>query len=130
MASSSSFWASFAKALPFSLLCGIVGPIFLTLYFLIDDESVGWLLWWGLVITIFDVLLAVAMAGAGTLVPRPSTWRPSSQLYGSPAPPVSPPAPATGTPAERMAELDELMKRDLISTEEYDASRKRILGEL
>jgi hypothetical protein len=134
MSGASSFWVSFAKTLPFMLLCGIVGPIFLALYFLIDDPTAGWLLPWGLIITIGDVALAAAMAAANTGNARLSNWRTSAQLYGTfqPAPPVSPapPAPALGTPAERLAELDQLMRKDLISTDEYAASRARILGEL
>ncbi|WGY01856.1 SHOCT domain-containing protein [Nocardioides sp. QY071] len=36
--------------------------------------------------------------------------------------------PDQKTPAERLAELDDLLKRDLVSREEYDATRARILG--
>ncbi|MCR1781230.1 SHOCT domain-containing protein [Nocardioides carbamazepini] len=40
-----------------------------------------------------------------------------------------PAAPTSGpTPADRLAELDDLLKRDLVSREEYDAARARILG--
>lgn len=38
--------------------------------------------------------------------------------------------PSSRTPAERLAELDDLLKRDLIGRDEYDATRARILGEL
>lgn len=38
--------------------------------------------------------------------------------------------PSSRTAAERLAELDDLLKRDLIGREEYDATRTRILGEL
>lgn len=34
------------------------------------------------------------------------------------------------TPAERLAELDELLRKDLISRDEYDATRARILDEI
>ncbi|WP_141004892.1 SHOCT domain-containing protein [Nocardioides humi] len=47
------------------------------------------------------------------------------------APGVVPVAAADArTPAERLAELDDLLRRDLVSREEYDAARARILGEL
>lgn len=54
-------------------------------------------------------------------------WHASAQLAGSA--PASYAAPG-GTRAERLAELDELMRSDLLTTEEYEESRKRILGEL
>lgn len=45
--------------------------------------------------------------------------------------PVAPPAPVDPrTPAERLAELDDLLRRDLVSREEYDATRARILDEI
>jgi len=34
------------------------------------------------------------------------------------------------SPAERLAELDDLLRRDLVSREEYDATRARILDEI
>jgi hypothetical protein len=43
--------------------------------------------------------------------------------------PVAPPA-ATESPAERLAELDGLLAKDLISRDEYDATRRRILDEI
>jgi hypothetical protein len=50
------------------------------------------------------------------------------------AEPITPVRPSTAvlppeekTPAERLAELDDLLKRDLVSREEYDATRARIL---
>lgn len=46
----------------------------------------------------------------------------------APSAAVLPPAPAERTPAERLAELDDLLRRDLVSREEYDATRARILG--
>ncbi|XBB66780.1 SHOCT domain-containing protein [Nocardioides sp. WV_118_6] len=52
------------------------------------------------------------------------------------APVVAPSAVATGAPAagasaaDRLAELDSLLARDLISRDEYDTARARILGEI
>jgi hypothetical protein len=48
-------------------------------------------------------------------------------MAGVPGAAVLPPAAAEKTPAERLAELDDLLKRDLVSREEYDATRARIL---
>lgn len=50
----------------FVLLCGIVGPIFLTVYFLAGaDPAMKWMFWTGLLITAADVLIALAITGAG-----------------------------------------------------------------
>jgi hypothetical protein len=44
------------------LLCGIVGPIFLMVYFAVQPEpSLRWMYYWGLVITAIDVLLALGI---------------------------------------------------------------------
>ncbi|GAA3550609.1 hypothetical protein GCM10022263_41960 [Nocardioides daeguensis] len=40
---------------------------------------------------------------------------------------VLPPAAAAKTPAERLAELDDLLAKDLVTRDEYDATRARIL---
>ncbi|MFW6869023.1 hypothetical protein ACOACQ_16650 [Nocardioides sp. CPCC 206347] len=48
-----------------------------------------------------------------------------------PAAPATPAAPRdTRTAGERLAELDDLLRRDLVSRDEYDASRARIIAEL
>ncbi|MCX6398910.1 MAG: hypothetical protein NTX33_03125 [Propionibacteriales bacterium] len=52
--------------------------------------------------------------------------------------PTAPAAPASAVPApvddrtagERLAELDDLLRRDLVSRDEYDATRARIIAEL
>ncbi|WP_245938137.1 SHOCT domain-containing protein [Williamsia limnetica] len=48
--------------LAFSLLCGIVGPIFLAAYFVIDDPMVGWMFYTGLAVTVLDVVIAFFIA--------------------------------------------------------------------
>lgn len=48
-------------------------------------------------------------------------------MPGAPGAAVLPPAAAEKSPAERLAELDDLLRRDLVSREEYDATRARIL---
>ncbi|WP_207840403.1 SHOCT domain-containing protein [Williamsia soli] len=53
-----SFVRTFVPILAFSLLCGIVGPIFLVAYFVIGDPMVGWMFYAGLGITILDVVIA------------------------------------------------------------------------
>lgn len=199
-----SYWVHFARAFPFLMLCGVVGPIFLAMALFADGPVVGWMLWLGLVITAGNVALAAGLArgahrkelkryrlamtgrtasadvlsmeetgspsngepvvhlrlrihGSGitpfeveeratvpiTAVPLlhggslavrvdPETreyeidWRASSQQVAElPA--------ATSTPlrlAAHLAELDDLLKKDLISPEEYATSRRRILGGL
>jgi hypothetical protein len=47
---------------PFSLLCGIVGPIFLILYFVINEPMTEWMLYAGLGITIADVVIGYLVA--------------------------------------------------------------------
>jgi len=46
---------------------GIVGPIFLFIYFAVQpDPTVRWMYWWGLLITVGDVLVALALTDAVT----------------------------------------------------------------
>jgi hypothetical protein len=47
---------------PFSLLCGIVGPIFLILYFVINEPMTEWMLYAGLGITIADLVIGYVVA--------------------------------------------------------------------
>ncbi|MFE0749602.1 SHOCT domain-containing protein [Gordonia sp. NPDC058843] len=46
----------------FVMLCGIVGPIFLVAYFVIDAPETEWMLWTGIGVTVLDVVLGVAIA--------------------------------------------------------------------
>ncbi len=44
------------------LVFGIVGPIFLVLYFAVQpDLTVRWMYYWGLIITTIDVLIALGL---------------------------------------------------------------------
>jgi hypothetical protein len=44
---------------------GIVGPIFLIAYFAIQpDPTVRWMYWWGLFITVADILIALSLTGS------------------------------------------------------------------
>ncbi len=61
----STFWR-YLRIQAFVLLCGIVGPIFLVVYFAMGaDPMLGWMFWIGLVITAADVLIALGITAAG-----------------------------------------------------------------
>ncbi len=53
--------ARFLKILAFSLLCGIVGPIFIVMYYVIDQPATSWMLYSGVGITIGIVVLAFVL---------------------------------------------------------------------
>ncbi|AQA01789.1 hypothetical protein BVC93_04310 [Mycobacterium sp. MS1601] len=62
----STFWR-YLKIQAFVLVCGIVGPIFLGIYFAAGaDPMMKWMFWTGLFVTALDVLIALAITGAGT----------------------------------------------------------------
>lgn len=198
-----SFLRNFLPVLAFTLLCGVVGPVFLAMGLAVDDEpGSGWLLPTGIAITVSDVLVALMIARARgrsqqrtyqlrtrgrkalarvlsfeqtnvrindqplvvlklriegadlapfevqsrTVVPDvhipllhagelPVLVDPETQEWEidwASARPVAPVVTATDQrpTAERLAELDELLRKDLVSREEYDAARARILGAL
>ncbi|BBY87402.1 SHOCT domain-containing protein [Mycolicibacterium tokaiense] len=61
----STFWR-YLKIQAFVLVCGIVGPIFLAVYFMTgSDPTMKWMFWTGLFITALDVLIALAITGIG-----------------------------------------------------------------
>lgn len=61
----STFWR-YVRVQAFVLLCGIVGPIFLGIYFATGaDPMLGWMFWTGLLITAADVLIALGITAAG-----------------------------------------------------------------
>ncbi|GLE57728.1 hypothetical protein NJBCHELONAE_30370 [Mycobacteroides chelonae] len=51
----------FLKILAFSLICGIVGPIFIVMYYVIDQPATSWMLYSGVGITIGIVVLAFVL---------------------------------------------------------------------
>ncbi|GAT11075.1 SHOCT domain-containing protein [Mycolicibacterium novocastrense] len=56
----------YIKVQAFVLLCGIVGPIFLVVYFATGgDPLLKWMFWTGLLITAADVLIALAITAGG-----------------------------------------------------------------
>jgi hypothetical protein len=57
----------YVKVQLFVFLCGIVGPIFLFVYFAVQPEpDTKWLYWAGLFITAADVLIAIGLTTAST----------------------------------------------------------------
>ena len=59
----------YLKAQAMVLLCGgLVGPIFLAVYFFSgQDELLKWMFWAGLLVTAVDVLVALGLAGFGQM---------------------------------------------------------------
>lgn len=56
-----TFWI-YVRVQAMMFVFGIVGPIFLFGYFAAQpDPTTRWMYWWGLFITAFDVLLALAL---------------------------------------------------------------------
>jgi hypothetical protein len=61
-----TFWR-YVRIQLFVFLCGIVGPIFLVLYFAVEpNASMKWAYWAGLFVTAADVLIALAITSAGS----------------------------------------------------------------
>ena len=56
---------------------GIVGPIFLIGYFASQaDPTLKWMYWWGLFITVADILIALGLTGSSepkTVVRKPDS---------------------------------------------------------
>jgi len=60
-----TFWR-YVRIQAFVLLCGIVGPIFLVIYFASGAQPImRWMFWAGLLITGLDVLIALAITSFG-----------------------------------------------------------------
>ena len=57
----SSLWV-YVRIQLMMFVFGIVGPIFLFVYFAAQpDLTIRWMYWWGLTITVGDILLALAV---------------------------------------------------------------------
>ncbi|MGP4056227.1 hypothetical protein ACTWP6_15625 [Mycobacterium sp. 4D054] len=66
----STLWL-YARIQGMTLVFGIVGPIFLVVYFVLQpDPTVRWMYWWGLLITAADVLIALAITDSMVSRPR------------------------------------------------------------
>lgn len=62
------FWR-YVRVQLFVLLCGIVGPIFLFVYFAVQPEpGLKWMYYTGLVITAADVLIALGVTNSADRV--------------------------------------------------------------
>ena len=62
----STFWRH-VRIQAFVLMCGIVGPIFLVIYFVAGgDPMMKWMFWLGLLITAIDILIALGITAAGS----------------------------------------------------------------
>lgn len=62
----STFWR-YVRIQAFVLLCGIVGPIFLVIYFAGGgDPMMKWMFWAGLLITAIDILIALGLTAVGS----------------------------------------------------------------
>ncbi len=65
-----------------TLVCGIVGPIFLFVYFAVQpDPTIKWMYWAGLFITAADVLIALGITEALTRTTRGSTPAGRGKLF-------------------------------------------------
>lgn len=61
----STFWR-YVRIQAFVLMCGIVGPIFLVIYFVSGgDPMMKWMFWIGLLVTAIDILIALGITAAG-----------------------------------------------------------------
>ena len=70
-----TFWR-YVRIQLFVFLCGIVGPIFLILYFAVEPNAdMKWAYWAGLFITAADVLIALAITSAGGVNKAPADVR-------------------------------------------------------
>ncbi|MBI3217812.1 MAG: hypothetical protein HYZ38_28745 [Mycobacterium sp.] len=59
----STFWI-YIRIQLMIFVFGIVGPIFLFVYFVSQPEpTLKWMYWWGLFITTADVLIALSLTG-------------------------------------------------------------------
>lgn len=62
----STLWL-YLRVQAFVFVCGIVGPIFLGVYFAAQpDTTLKWMYWAGLFITALDVLIALALTERAT----------------------------------------------------------------
>lgn len=61
-----TFWR-YLRVQAFVFVCGIVGPIFLIVYFAVQPEpTIKWMYWAGLFVTAIDVLIALGLTSAGS----------------------------------------------------------------
>jgi hypothetical protein len=75
-----TFWR-YLRVQAFVFVGGIVGPIFLIVYFATQpDPTIKWMYWAGLFITALDVFIALGLTSAASRDnPKPSRSEPSEQ---------------------------------------------------
>ncbi|HEX7826972.1 MAG TPA: hypothetical protein VF477_18870 [Mycobacterium sp.] len=67
-----STFLRYLRVQAFVFVCGIVGPIFLVVYFASQpDPTLKWMYWVGLFITAIDVLIALGLTNAASRPPAP-----------------------------------------------------------
>lgn len=71
----STLWR-YIRIQAFVLLCGIVGPIFLVVYFAAQpDPTLKWMYWAGLFVTAADILIALAITQSTLKAEEPADVR-------------------------------------------------------
>lgn len=66
-----------------TLVCGIVGPIFLFVYFAAQpDTTIKWMYWAGLFVTTADVLIALAATSASAKAERAAADGKAAKMAG------------------------------------------------
>ena len=71
-----STFLRYLRVQAFVYLCGIVGPIFLVVYFAAQPEpTLKWMYWAGLLVTTADVLIALTLTSAARQPPKPPRRR-------------------------------------------------------
>ncbi|MET0899441.1 MAG: hypothetical protein ABWY45_16155 [Mycobacterium sp.] len=61
MPSASTLWL-YVRVQAAVFVCGIVGPIFLFVYFAAQpDPTIKWMYYWGLIVTAADILIALGL---------------------------------------------------------------------
>ena len=69
------FWR-YLKVQSFVLVCGIVGPIFLAVFFAAQpDPTIKWMYYAGLTVTVIDVLIALGITSSATRTERDARAR-------------------------------------------------------
>lgn len=103
------------------LFGGLAGPVLLAVYFGLGDmarPALNWMFWVGLIVTVFDVAAALALATR-------AVKSPARQDFPLPAA-VLPPL----TVSQRLLQLDTLHATGAITDAEYSARRQQILADL
>lgn len=112
------------------LFGGLVGPIFLAVYFALGQMArpyINWMFWVGLFITAADVLAALALAndGAKSQALHDDSTQQGLLAAGSGSAPAAAP-----TVSQRLDELETLHATGVVTEAEYADKRNQILSEL